>query len=73
MWVEEDHDLRADFARLVPGKQAGRVLRIHLMTDSDDTGGHVTAAYADIRFVRPIGMPPSSADVVVASRAPQRP
>ena len=28
------------------------------MTDSDDTGGHVTAAYADIRFVRPIGMRP---------------
>jgi hypothetical protein len=27
------------------------VLRLHLMTDSDDTGGHVTAAYADIRFV----------------------
>ena len=73
-WVLEDHDLRADFARLVPGKQAGRVLRLHLMTDSDDTGGHVTAAYADIRFVGPIGMPPSSsAGVVLASRAAQRP
>jgi hypothetical protein len=72
-WVEEEHDLRADFARLVPGKQAGRVLRLHLMTDSDDTGGHVTAAYADIRFVRPIGMRPSAADVVLASPAPKRP
>jgi hypothetical protein len=51
-WVEEEHDLAADFARLVPGKQAGRVLRLHLMTDSDDTGGRVSAAYADIRFVR---------------------
>jgi Protein of unknown function (DUF3047) len=61
-WVEEEHDLRADFARLVPGKQAGRVLRLHLMTDSDDTGGHVTAAYAGIRFVRPIGTGPSGAD-----------
>jgi hypothetical protein len=51
-WVEEARDLRADFARLVPGKKAGRVLRIHLMTDSDDTGGRVAAAYADIRLVR---------------------
>ena len=72
-WIEEEHDLRADFARLVPGKQAGRVLRLHLMTDSDDTGGHVTAAYADIRFVRPIGMRPSAADVALASPAPKRP
>jgi hypothetical protein len=72
-WVEEEHDLRADFARLVPGKQAGRVLRLHLMTDSDDTGGHVTAAYADIRFVRPTGTRPSAADVVLASPAPKRP
>jgi hypothetical protein len=51
-WVEEVRDLRADFARLVPGEQAGRVLRVHLMTDSDDTRGQVAAAYADIRFVR---------------------
>ena len=72
-WVAEEHDLRADFARLVPGKQAGRVLRLHLMTDSDDTGGHVTAAYADIRFVRPIGMRPALADAVLASPAPKRP
>ena len=72
-WVEEEHDLRADFARLVPGKQAGRVLRLHLMTDSDDTGGQVAAAYADIRFVRPIGMRPSLADAVLASPAPKRP
>jgi hypothetical protein len=43
------------------------------MTDSDDTGGHVTAAYADIRFVSPIGMGPSSADAVLASPAPKRP
>jgi hypothetical protein len=52
-WVEEARDVRADFARLVPGKKAGRVLRIHLMTDSDDTDGRVAAAYADIRLVRP--------------------
>jgi len=49
-WVEEDRDVQADFARLFPGKQAGRVLRLHIMTDSDDTGGHIAAAYADIRF-----------------------
>ena len=72
-WVEEEHDLRADFARLVPGKQAGRVLRLHLMTDSDDTGGHVAAAYADIRFVRPVQMRPTLADGDLASPAPRRP
>jgi Protein of unknown function (DUF3047) len=72
-WVAEEHDLRADFARVVPGKQAGRVLRLHLMTDTDDTGGHVAAAYADIRFVRPVRMPRSLADAVLASPAPKRP
>jgi hypothetical protein len=51
-WVEETRDLRADFARLVPGEQAGRVLRVFVMTDSDDTGGRVNAAYAGIQFVR---------------------
>ena len=61
-WVEESRDVRADFARIVPGKQAGRVLRIHLMTDSDDTGGGVAAAYADIRFVGPLRSRPSLAD-----------
>jgi hypothetical protein len=51
-WVEEVHDVQADFARLVPGRQAGRVLRVYLMTDSDDTGGSVGAEYADIRLLR---------------------
>ena len=69
-WVEEKHDLRADFARLVPGKQAGRVLRLHLMTDSDDTGGRVAAAYADIRFIRPAGKRPSEVEVALATPAP---
>ena len=71
-WVEEARDLRADFARLVPGKQAGRVLRIHLMTDSDDTGGRVAAAYADIRFVSLPRSGPSLADAAAAP-APGRP
>jgi hypothetical protein len=71
-WVEEVRDLRADFARLVPGKTAGRVLRIHLMTDSDDTGGRVAAAYADIRLVGPLRSGPSLADAA-ASPAPGRP
>ena len=71
-WVEEEHDLRADFARLVPRKQAGRVLRLHLMTDSDNTGGHVAATYADIRFVRPLRMRPSLDAAVIASPAPKR-
>jgi hypothetical protein len=61
-WVEEAQDLGADFARLVPGRQAGRVLRIYLMTDSDDTRGSVGAAYADIRFLRSSHASPSRAD-----------
>jgi len=72
-WVEESRDLRADFARIVPGKQAGRVLRIHLMTDTDDTGGGVAAAYADIRFVGPLRALPSLADAGGLSPAPGRP
>jgi hypothetical protein len=72
-WVEEVRNLRADFARLVPGKQAGRVLRIHLMTDTDDTGGGVAAAYADIRFVGALRSRPSLADAGGASPAPGRP
>jgi hypothetical protein len=72
-WVEEEHDLRADFARLVPGKRAGRVLRIHLMTDSDDTGGRVAAAYADIRFAGPPRSRPSLADAGGLSPALGRP
>ena len=51
-WVEETRDLRADFARLVPGGEAGSVLRVYVMTDSDDTGGQVVGAYAGIRFWR---------------------
>ena len=68
-WIEEARDLRADFARLVPGEQAGRVLRIHLMTDSDDTGGHVAAAYADIRLVRSLRPGPALADAGSSSPA----
>jgi hypothetical protein len=70
-WVEEERDLCADFARLVPGKKAGRVLRIHLMTDSDDTEGRVAAAYADIRLVR--APRPSSLADAEAPPAPGQP
>src|SRR4029453_2983858 len=38
-WVEEDHDLRADFARVVPGKQAGPGPPRHLITNSHTTPG----------------------------------
>jgi hypothetical protein len=71
-WVEEARDVRADFARLVPGKKAGRILRVHLMTDTDDTGGHVAAAYAGIRFLGPPRPGPSLADTA-AALAPRRP
>ena len=52
-WAEETRDLRADFARIAPGLEAGRVLRVYVMSDSDDTGGQVAAAFAGIRFEAP--------------------
>jgi hypothetical protein len=51
-WVEHTRDVRADFERLFPGRRAGRVLRVYLQTDSDDTGGQVSAAYAGLHFER---------------------
>ncbi len=51
-WVEETRDLRADFAGLAPGREAGSIVRLYVMTDSDDTGGQVVAAYGGIRFHR---------------------
>jgi hypothetical protein len=50
-WTSEQRDVAADFERIFPGRRAGRVLRVHLMTDSDDTEGRTAAAYAEIAFL----------------------
>jgi hypothetical protein len=71
-WVEEKRDVRADFERLFPGKQAGRVLRVYLMTDSDDTGGQVSAAYAGLQFERALASAPTTADLGASSVSARR-
>jgi hypothetical protein len=50
-WVDEERDLAADFARIFPGRRPGRVLRVYLMTDSDDTAGRTAASYAGLAFL----------------------
>jgi hypothetical protein len=50
-WTSEQRDVAADFERIFPGRRAGRVLRVHLMTDADDTLGRTAAAYAEIAFL----------------------
>jgi hypothetical protein len=74
-WVrcdgQEVHDLCADFARLLPGKQDGRVLRIHVMTDSD--GGRMAAAHAESRFANQCPSRASLAEGGAVSPARGRP
>lgn len=49
-WVSESHDLAADLRQIFPGRRPGRVLRVYVMTDSDNTGGRATASYSSIAF-----------------------
>jgi hypothetical protein len=72
-WAEEVHDLCADFARLLPGKQDGRVLRVHVMTDSDGVSGRMAAAHAESRFANQCRSRASLAEGGAASPARGRP
>jgi hypothetical protein len=51
-WVTESRDLRADYRRLFPGSEPGRVVRVYLMADSDQTRSRVTTRFADLAFHR---------------------
>jgi len=51
-WVSETRDLYADYKAGYPGEEPGRILRIYLRTDSDNTKSRAAAAYADIAFTR---------------------
>ena len=49
-WVPEVRDLYADYKRIYPGEEPGRIVRVYLMSDSDNTGGAVTGSFADLTF-----------------------
>lgn len=51
-WVEESVDLHADFKRAYPDEEPGTIVRVYLMSDSDDTGSRTAASFAGLRFSR---------------------
>ena len=51
-WVGEIRDLYADYKRIYPDEEPGRIVRIYLMADSDNTGDRVTGSFAGIEFHR---------------------
>jgi hypothetical protein len=48
-WVEERHDVRADYRRLF-GEEATHADAVAIMTDTDNGGGAAAACYGDIWF-----------------------
>jgi len=51
MWHEEMHNVLDDYRRAF-GEEPPRVKTVGIMSDSDNTGAHVTAYFGDIRFLR---------------------
>ena len=49
-WVPEVRDLYEDYKKAYPGEEPGKILRVYLMTDSDNTKSRVSTWYADIMF-----------------------
>lgn len=49
-WVSEVRDLYADYRRVYPDEEPGRIVRIYLMSDSDNTSDRITGAFAGIQF-----------------------
>ena len=66
-WVRESHDLYEDYRRGYPGEEPGKILRIYLMTDTDNTKSRSSAWYADIVFHR---HPPEPAPAATNSNRP---
>ena len=60
-WVIEARDLYADYKRIYPNEEPGEIVRIYVMSDSDNTDSQVTGQFADFRFscTRPKGLSPS--------------
>ncbi|MDE2889166.1 MAG: DUF3047 domain-containing protein [Gemmatimonadota bacterium] len=51
-WVPEVRNLYEDYKRGYPGEEPGKILRVYLMTDTDNTNSRASTWYADIRFHR---------------------
>jgi hypothetical protein len=50
-WHDEMHNVLEDYRRAF-GEEPPRVKTVGIMSDSDNTGAHVTAYFGDIRFLR---------------------
>ncbi len=51
-WVTVTRDLYSDYKRLYPKEEPGRIARVYLMADSDNTESQVTTSFADLIFYR---------------------
>lgn len=51
-WVTEVRNLYEDYRRGYPGEEPGKILRVYLMTDTDNTNSRASTWYADIKFHR---------------------
>ncbi len=51
-WVGERRNLYEDYKRGYPGEEPGKILRVYLMTDTDNTNSRASTWYADIQFHR---------------------
>jgi hypothetical protein len=60
-WVSEARDLYADYKRIYPNEEPGEIVRIYVMSDSDNTTSKVTGTFSDLTFAkkRPTGVSPS--------------
>lgn len=49
-WVAESRNFYNDFKRFYPKEEPAEIVRVYLMSDSDNTGSTVTGAFADLIF-----------------------
>jgi hypothetical protein len=49
-WVSEARDLYADYKRIYPGEEPGKIVRIYVMSDSDNTDSKVAGTFSDLTF-----------------------
>ena len=51
-WVSESRNVLDDYRRAYPGEEPGRIVRIYVSTDSDNTNSKAEASYANFQFRR---------------------
>ena len=51
-WVEEARDLYADYKRMYPKEEPGRVVRVYLRVDSETPENRIKGSFSDIVFCR---------------------